>query len=97
MKEILLRLAEVSIPRNDVNLPKPDLTSVTITNGLKIVFGMAGAVAAIIITIAAFKYVVSLGDTSSTAKAKDAILYALIGLLVCATAFGIVTFVADRL
>jgi hypothetical protein len=48
---------------------------------LQIVFGVLGAVALIYIIIAALKYVTSQGDPQSTTRAKDTILYAVIGLI----------------
>lgn len=69
----------------------------TVTKVLQLVFGIAGAVAVLVITVAAFQYVVSQGDPQATAKAKNTILYAIIGLIVCALAFTIVTFVIDNI
>lgn len=60
---------------------------------LQIVFGIAGSIALLVITIAGFRYVVSRGDPNAVAQAKNAILYAIIGLLVAIAAFSIVTFV----
>jgi len=62
---------------------------------LQVVFGIMGAVAVLIITIAAFQYVISAGDPQKVSKAKDAILYALIGLVVAILSFAIVSFVID--
>jgi hypothetical protein len=85
------------ITRNDVELPNNDLTSASVTSILRLVFGFAGSVAVLIITIAALQYVTSTGDPQSTARAKNTILYALIGLAICVTGFSIVTFVLGRI
>ena len=61
-----------------------------------LVFGIMGAVALLVITIAGFKYVLSQGNPQETAKAKNTILYALIGLVVAILAFNIVKFVVGR-
>lgn len=96
MKYFLLTLfAQVS--GGDVDLPKGDLNSDTIARMLRVVFGVSGAIALLIITIAGFKYVTSQGNPQETAKAKDTILYAVIGLIVVILAFSIVTFVIGRL
>lgn len=63
---------------------------------LKIVFAFAGAIAFFMVTLGGFKYVISQGDPGATAKAKNTILYALIGLVVCVMAFSIVTFVIGK-
>lgn len=77
----------------EVNIPKPDLTSTTTDNVLKVVFGVAGGVAMIMIVIGGFKYITSLGNAQNVAKAKDTILYAVIGLLAVILAYAIVAFV----
>ena len=64
---------------------------------LQLVFGFAGAIAFLMVTFGGFKYVISQGDPSATAKAKNTILYALIGLVVCVVAFSIVTFVVKQI
>ncbi|MDZ7744460.1 MAG: pilin [Candidatus Saccharibacteria bacterium] len=91
----LTKLAQLS--SDDVNIPEATFNDATVENVLQIVFATAGAVAVIIIMIAGLKYVLSMGDPQSTAKAKNTILYALIGLVVCIMAFAIVTFVLDAL
>ncbi len=66
-----------------------DLSTV-IGNILKAVIGIAGLVAAVYIVIGGVQYITSTGDSGKIAKAKNTILYALIGLVVCALAFAIV-------
>lgn len=91
-------LAAINIDPTDVHINKVGATNdTTIPNLLKLVFGVAGAVAVLIVTIAGLKYVTSQGNPQETAKAKDTIIYAIIGLVVCIFAFGIVGFVAERL
>lgn len=64
---------------------------------LQIVFGIAGALALLMITIAGFRYVISSGSPEGTAKAKSAIIYSLAGLLACIFAEAIVTFVLGNM
>ena len=61
-----------------------------IGNILKAVIGVAGLVAAVYVVIGGVEYMTSTGDSGKLAKAKNTILYALIGLAVCALAFAIV-------
>lgn len=93
---LLSLLAAVNITSDDFNIPKGDLGQNTIANALQLVFGIAGAVALIIITIGAFQYVISQGNPQSTGKAKDTILYAIIGLVVCTLGYAIVGFVVNN-
>ena len=97
MSEWLYLLAKINVSEGDVKVPKPGLTDASITGILQLVFGVAGAISLIIIILAGLKYSLSLGDTQQVAKAKDAIIYAAIGLFICALAFSIVTFVIGNI
>jgi len=79
-------------------LPRVDTGngSNTIPNILGIVFGIAGALALLIITVSGLRYILSAGDPEKTAKAKDGIIYALVGLVIAVTAEAIVVFVVNR-
>lgn len=80
-----------------MNLPGTELTDTTIKTVLEAVFMVAGGVAVLIITVAGLFYVISLGNPQATNKAKNTILYALIGLGVCIFAFTIVRYVIGQL
>jgi hypothetical protein len=97
--QILKTIAAV-LNENDLKtLPHANVgsSSDTVAKVLQLVFGIAGAIALLIITIAALQYVLSQGNPQSTAKAKDTILYAVVGLVICVLAFSIVSFVANSL
>ncbi len=96
MNRLVLLLAQIDVRPDDFDVPKNPLTQASITTALQIVFGVAGGVALIIVMLGAFQYVISRGEPQSTAKAKDTILYALVGLVICITAFSIVTFVVGK-
>lgn len=55
-----------------------------------------GIIAVIVIIIAGIMYAVSAGDSSAVTKAKNAILYAIIGLVVALLSYAIVNLVVDR-
>ena len=59
------------------------------------VIGMLGLVAVVFIIIGGISYMTSSGETAKVEKAKKTILYAVIGLIVCALAFIIVNFVIN--
>lgn len=80
-----------------VDLPRAGLTPKSIASALRIVFAVAGGIAVLIITVAAFRYVISQGDSQSTAKAKNAIISALIGLFVCIMAVAVTGYVLGKL
>lgn len=52
-----------------------------------------GIISVIVIIIGGITYMTSAGDSNKTKKARDTILYACIGLIVCVLSFAIVNFV----
>ena len=58
---------------------------------------IVGIVAVIMLIIGGIKYVVSGGDTKKVTDAKNAVLYAIIGLVIAFLAFAIVNFVISAL
>lgn len=81
------------VTRDDLPIPKVDLTRVRIANALQLVFGLAGGIALLVIARSAFRYVISQGEPQKIAKEKDAIIYAIVGLVICIIAFSAVSFV----
>jgi TRAP-type C4-dicarboxylate transport system permease small subunit len=73
-----------------------DLTG-TIKTILSSVFVVVGILAVIVIIIGGVNYTLSQGDPGKVKKAKDTILYGIIGLIVALLAFAIVQFVLDAL
>ena len=55
----------------------------------------ATIVAVIVIVIAGFMYTTSQGDPNKVARAKNAILYAIVGLIIVLAAVAIVNFILD--
>lgn len=70
----------------------PELPNVVI-GILNAIIGIAGIIAVVFIVIGGVNYMTSSGDAAKVKKAKDTILYACIGLIVCALAFAIVNWV----
>ena len=60
---------------------------------INVVVGVIGFVAVIMIILGAVQFLTSTGDASKVKKAKDTILYGVIGLVVAILAFSIVNFV----
>lgn len=61
------------------------------------VVGLAALVAVVFIIIGGINYMTSAGDAGKIAKAKLTIMYAVIGLIVCALAFVIVNFAINAI
>ena len=65
-------------------------------NGINLVYYIAGIVAVIVIIIAGIMYSTSLGDSGRITRAKNMILYSVIGLVILVAAFAITNFVMSN-
>lgn len=87
--------ANVTVDPNCVGVAKTDANDVV--NGvLNTAYFAAGVTGVIVIIVSALFYVTSNGDASKTKRAKDGILYAVVGLVVVMVAFVITNFVIGR-
>ena len=71
-----------------------DQSVIGIING---VIGVLGLVAVVVIIVGGVQYMTSSGDAGKVKKAKDTILYGVIGLVICVLAFAIVNFVISNI
>lgn len=98
--EILLKLFAVGAHINDVQ-DKDGNTDKNLTGNISMilnaVIAVLGVVAVVVIIIGGVGYMTSSGDAGKVKKAKDTILYGIIGLVVCALAFAIVNWVISGL
>lgn len=84
------------ISASDVNIPEVS-ADVAVIDILDTVYFLAGAIAVLIIVIAGFLYVTSAGNPERVKRAKDALIGAVIGLVVIVLAFAITQFILGRL
>ena len=89
-------VSTVSTP-NISPLPKVEPGDSTVKIVLNVVFAITGSISLLVITIAGLRYIVSHGSPQEVAKAKNAIIYALVGLVITIMAATIVNFVARGL
>lgn len=68
-----------------------------VVGAIEWVIGVAGVVALIFVVIGGISYMTSAGDPGKTKRAKDTILYSLIGLVIVALSFVITAFVASTI
>ena len=68
-----------------------------VVNIISGVIAVAGIIAVIFIIIGGINYMISTGDAGKVKKARDTVLYAAIGLVICILAFAIVNFVVRNL
>jgi len=64
---------------------------------LSAVFVALGVVAVVVIIIGGINYTISQGDPGKVKKAKDTILYGIVGLVISLSAFAIVQFVLNAM
>jgi len=92
--------ASICVDKNgndcSTGLPIVGASSVQLQQILQIVLGIFGAVSVLIIVIAGLKFVTSAGNPQSASKARNTILYAIVGLAVILAAEAIVSFVLGK-
>lgn len=93
---LMINIAQI-IKKSDLNLPMPGTGENQLESILSVVFMLAAGIAVIVIIVGGLSYVLSNGDPQKAAKAKDTILYAVIGLVVAIMATTIVGFVFGRI
>jgi glucose uptake protein GlcU len=81
--------------------PKADIPSQTagnlLQNGLNIVWFTLGFVAVIMIILGGYQFLTSNGDPQKASKARQTLLYSVVGLVAAALAFAITNFVIGQL
>ena len=65
----------------------------SINTVINVAIGLIGFVAVVVIIYGGFQYTTSAGDAAKVKKAKDTIMYGVIGLVVALLAFAIVNFI----
>ena len=68
-----------------------------IINIINAVILVSGLIAVVFIIVGGIQFMTSAGDSVKTKKAKSTILYAVVGLIICALAYAIVNFVIDNM
>lgn len=77
-------------------LPTTSASSTNLATIVTIVLTITGSIALLIVTIAGFQYILSQGNPQTITKAKNAIIYAGVGLAISILGVGIVNFVVSR-
>ncbi len=95
MNTLVSLLAAIS--SDAVNLPKAEINDAQFQGALSAVLGVAGVVAVIFVILGGIKYSISQGNPGDLEKAKDMIVYSLVGLGFVIMAFTIVQFVTANL
>ena len=97
MKLLLQSLAQLLGNPSEYGIPDtPTVGNSQVGRIVNLVLMIAGVVSVITVIVGGILYALSTGDSAKTAKAKDTILYAVIGLIVVASAFAITNFIIGR-
>lgn len=96
MKNMLHQLAALLGPGDVDNLPTSTDGSDILAGGLNLIYFITGVVAVIVLIIAGIMYVASNGDQNSIERAKNMVLYSVVGLIVIVLAFAITQIVIGR-
>jgi glucose uptake protein GlcU len=97
MDNFLLKLAVTLVgdPSGSINIPS--LTGAQVLqNGLNIAYFLAGTIAVIVIIVGGITYVTAAGNSSNITKAKNMLLYSVVGLVIVIAAYAITNFVILR-
>ena len=86
-----------AISSDSVNIQKAEINAAQFENIFSVILAIGGAVAVIFVVLGGIKYSMSQGNASDLEKAKDMIVYALVGLAFVIMAFTIVQFVTANL
>lgn len=91
MKNFLIQFAQ-KIDANTSGIPTMSGDEL-LKNALNLTYFLAGVIAVITIVIAGIMYTSSSGDAGRVAKAKNLLLYSIVGLVLVLVAFTITNFV----
>lgn len=84
-----------SLAECDITIGKDEAEQVTnrVENAINVVLSFVGVAAVVVIIIGGIQYITSQGDVAKAARARNVILYGIIGLVICLLAFAIVNLV----
>ena len=100
MKEIITKFAAETYQTDKPSVNSfdgQDNLETSIIGIINAIIAVLGIVAVVVIIIGGISYMTSSGDAGKVKKAKDTILYGVIGLVICVLAFAIVNFVIGNL
>lgn len=89
-------LASLSVDASDSGIPEVEFGQSQVTSLFNGVLMIAGAVAVVFVTLGGIKYSTSQGNPGDTQKAKETIIYALVGLVFVILSFAIVNLFTGR-
>lgn len=77
--------------------PGPVQLVILITNLVKVALTLVGTVALLFLIIGGFYYITSAGNPDNVGKAKQTILYSIIGLILAIVSYAIINFIINQI
>ena len=97
MSKALTILAEAIDPKTKIKKNAgSDTLETDVTSIINIIIGVLGILAVVVIILGGIQYMTSNGDANKVKKAKDTILYGIIGLIIVILSAAIVNFVIGK-
>jgi hypothetical protein len=81
----------------DTGLPMVQASNANLTILMQIVFGVVGAIAMIVIIIAAMNMSLAEGDAGKVARARQTAIFAIVGLVIAISAEAIIAFTVKNI
>jgi len=81
----------------DTGLPMVQASDANLTTIMTYLFGIIGAIAIIVIIVGALNMTLAEGDASKIARARQTVIFALVGLVIAISAEAIIAFVVKNL
>lgn len=92
----VLFAANPDVTAEDLGVHRVDASDASLGDAMGVVYFWAGLIAVVAIIIGGFLYVTSTGEPAKTKRAKDTILYSVVGLFIVIFAFFITQFILGR-
>lgn len=94
MGQCLNTATSISVNKNTycTNLPNVAASHSELTTVLNIAIGIIAAISVMFVVIGGLRYVLSDGDPQKSSRARETIIYAVVGLLIAITAEALVAF-----
>ena len=96
-QRVLAEASGITIDNSQIAVPKTTLTDSTIRTGLELVFGLAGGVALVVAVVSGLRFTLTQGDPAAVNRARNSLIFAIVGVVICLTAYSIVAFVLGKL
>ena len=97
--KIILSLQLPDLWGGNINKGNPDLEDLSqlIRNIANIAIALVGTVALLFLIIGGFYYITSAGNPDNVGKAKQTILYSIIGLILAIVSYAIINFIINQI